>query len=68
MKTIVLGGGVQVSTPFLSPEEAAAYLGVAVRTLRKMGLPRHIIGGLPRYDSRELDEAVKKAEGGRVNK
>jgi excisionase family DNA binding protein len=62
MKTVILGGGVQVSTPFLTPEEAAVYVGVSLRTLRRMGLRGHVVGGQVRYDARELDEAIKNKE------
>jgi hypothetical protein len=59
MKTISMGKGVCLSTPILSQDEAAAYLGISSRTFRKLDVPRHLISGNPRYDSRELDEWVK---------
>ena len=64
MKTIDMGKGVCLSTPILSQDEAAAYLGISSRTFRKLAVPRHQVAGAPRYDSRELDEWVRgKAEG-----
>lgn len=66
MKTVILGGGVQVSTPFLTPEEAAVYVGVSLRTMWRLGLRGHVVGGQIRFDSRELDEAIKKNGAGRT--
>jgi predicted DNA-binding transcriptional regulator AlpA len=65
MKTIDMGRGVQVSTPILSAEEAAVYLGVSLRAFWRLGAPRHNVGGSPRWHCRELDEWVKKEGGSR---
>lgn len=62
MKTIDMGRGVRVSTPMLSQDEAAAYLGISGRTFRKLAIPYCKVGESVRYDSRDLDEWVKKAD------
>ena len=60
MKTIDVGKGVAISTPVLTADEAAVYLGVSVRTLKGLPVNRHRVGGQVRYDVREIDEWVKK--------
>lgn len=59
MKTVDIGKGVVVSTPVLTADEAAVYLGVSPRTMRGLPVPRHRVGGQVRYDSREIDEWMK---------
>jgi hypothetical protein len=59
MKTIDMGRGVRLSTPILSADEAAAYLGVSPRSFRRLDVPGHMVAGAKKYDSREIDEWVK---------
>ncbi len=59
MKTIDMGHGVRLSTPILSADEAAAYLGVSARSFRRLDVPGHMVAGSRKYDAREIDEWVK---------
>jgi excisionase family DNA binding protein len=53
-----------IGQQYLSSEEAAVYLGISVKTVRDwrhkgQGPPSYKLGGLVRYDLRELDAWVK---------
>jgi len=66
MKTIDIGKGVTITTPLLTVEEAAVYLGISVRTMKDMPMPRQKVGVQVRYDVREIDEYLKRhRDGGR---
>ena len=42
----------------LSEAGAAAYLGISTSNLRKLGLPRRVLGGRRLYDRRDLDTYI----------
>ena len=63
MKKIDLGYGVEVETPYMTEREAAAYLSVTPRSFRvkyKPWLRIHGNTNEPLYDSRQIDEYLKK--------
>lgn len=54
---------VRRTEPWMRQAEAAEYMGVSVRTLRRWhgrGLPVHGVGGTPLYRPSELDEWVER--------
>ena len=52
---------VKGSSPFMKKNETCKYLHISNNTLDKMitlGLPKIIIGGVTRYDKREIDKSL----------
>ena len=53
---------IQEQREWLSRDQAAAYLGISIRQLNELRLPRSYLGRLPRYSKLRLNEYLFRTE------